>query len=643
MAQERAREECDLVMKGGITSGIVYPPLISVLKDKYFFRSIGGTSAGAIAAAATAAAEFGREADGFAKLDQLTHEIADGTFLLHLFQPSRRTRPLFNVLLSLTQLTKQKTRLLGVRLVFGITWALLREVTTAFFTGACLGVGVTFLFTWLMQGAVQGLGIGVTLFTAWLGALAAGMIRLVLILLKEVPQNFLGMCTGRHEEITGAETQVLTDWLDQKLDDMAGITNDPARHQSGYRPLTFGDLQQKPFGDERDEAPPGTREEHITLRMVTSNLSQNQPYILPFRERLFLFNRDEFAKFFPQRVVAYLVDYAQRNEGPYTLPPDYYFLPEADALPVIVATRLSLSFPVLLSAVPLYAIKPHRMLAVQVGDSGNAVGVDDLHRHWFSDGGICSNFPIQFFDGWLPTRPTFGVNLTSLPAQEMTPDMSQVQWEGLSPTSSAVTPPNVAAIYLPKPDESPVTEYISFEQASPGNGSRRAPDLFRFLWAIFSTAQNYRDNAQSVLPSYRERIVQIRLRDDEGGLNLTMPGETIAHIIHKGKDAGEKLRDEFDFEAHQWIRFRVLMKRMEESLVRMNTVMRAHPFYRRLLEPASPQPNYPYYPQQENWAALVATRLTQVGKDIEGFTPPDLFAAEPSPLPEPVLRVTPEV
>ena len=50
--------ECDLVMRGGITSGIVYPRAIAKLAETYNFRSIGGTSAGAIAAAATAAAAY---------------------------------------------------------------------------------------------------------------------------------------------------------------------------------------------------------------------------------------------------------------------------------------------------------------------------------------------------------------------------------------------------------------------------------------------------------------------------------------------------------------------------------------------------------------------------------------------------------
>lgn len=55
--------ECDLIMKGGTTSGIVYPKAIHHLSQYYRFRSIGGASAGAIAAALTAAAEFGRTAN----------------------------------------------------------------------------------------------------------------------------------------------------------------------------------------------------------------------------------------------------------------------------------------------------------------------------------------------------------------------------------------------------------------------------------------------------------------------------------------------------------------------------------------------------------------------------------------------------
>lgn len=61
---ERPELECDMIMKGGITSGVVYPGAINELSRTYRFRGIGGTSAGAIAAAGAAAAEYGRARGG---------------------------------------------------------------------------------------------------------------------------------------------------------------------------------------------------------------------------------------------------------------------------------------------------------------------------------------------------------------------------------------------------------------------------------------------------------------------------------------------------------------------------------------------------------------------------------------------------
>ena len=54
------RLQCDIILRGGITSGIVFPRAIAKLAETYDFRSIGGSSAGAIAAAWTAAAALCR-------------------------------------------------------------------------------------------------------------------------------------------------------------------------------------------------------------------------------------------------------------------------------------------------------------------------------------------------------------------------------------------------------------------------------------------------------------------------------------------------------------------------------------------------------------------------------------------------------
>jgi len=102
-----ATKKCDIVMKGGITSGIVYPRAVSRLAREYRFQSIGGTSAGAIAAAVTAAAEYSR-AKGkivFDKLDSIPHWLGQSSVgrnsnLLNLFQPQKGTTALFRVALA---------------------------------------------------------------------------------------------------------------------------------------------------------------------------------------------------------------------------------------------------------------------------------------------------------------------------------------------------------------------------------------------------------------------------------------------------------------------------------------------------------------------------------------------------------------
>src|SRR5438128_954555 len=95
-----APTECDLVMKGGITSGVVYPSAVRVLADTYRFRNIGGASAGAIAAAAAAAAEYGRQTGhgGFDVLQDMTKELEQPGFLTGMFQPTPKARPLYRLL-----------------------------------------------------------------------------------------------------------------------------------------------------------------------------------------------------------------------------------------------------------------------------------------------------------------------------------------------------------------------------------------------------------------------------------------------------------------------------------------------------------------------------------------------------------------
>src|SRR5918995_4488037 len=65
---ELGGSDCDLVMKGGITSGIVYPLAACELARQYRFRSIGGSSAGATRALPLAPAEHGGGRGGVRRL-----------------------------------------------------------------------------------------------------------------------------------------------------------------------------------------------------------------------------------------------------------------------------------------------------------------------------------------------------------------------------------------------------------------------------------------------------------------------------------------------------------------------------------------------------------------------------------------------
>ncbi len=103
------RRHCDVIMKGGITSGVVYPSAGVELAKRFTLKSIGGASAGAIAAAFFAAAEHRRSAlgsnAGFAELETYPGKFgattSSGTsFLLSLFQPAKEARRAFRLLLA---------------------------------------------------------------------------------------------------------------------------------------------------------------------------------------------------------------------------------------------------------------------------------------------------------------------------------------------------------------------------------------------------------------------------------------------------------------------------------------------------------------------------------------------------------------
>ncbi|HEX8154318.1 MAG TPA: hypothetical protein VF698_14385, partial [Thermoanaerobaculia bacterium] len=167
-------------------------------------------------------------------------------------------------------------------------------------------------------------------------------------------------------------------------------------------------------------------------------------------------------------------------------------------------------------------------------------------RCWFSDGGISSNFPIHLFDQPLPRWPTFGLNLRQFhPDRQRAADEAENVWmiESLS--------------------EGTAESLTRIDRGEP------AARIGSFLAAIINTMQNWRDNLQTRVPGYRDRIVHVNHDAEEGGMNLEMEREVVERLARRGGAAGAKLRDRFtavpgegaalSWPMHRWTRYRSTM------------------------------------------------------------------------------------
>jgi hypothetical protein len=602
-------EECDAVMKGGITSGIVYPRAILELSRKFRFRSVGGTSAGAIAAAGAAAAELGRSRgrdDAFTALGELPALLGGAgaggaTRLFSFFQPQRSTAPLFRIAaagLGGGWRAALRIPLAAVR-SFPLT-ALAGALPAAWLACVALGqAGWASAVTFAIASAALAVGLVVAL-----------AVRFVLRLGSSLPGNFYGLCSGM-PGAAGAPEEALVPWLDAYYAALAGAGSGP-----DDPPLTFGDLH--------GAKPP------IRLEMMTTCLTLGRPFLLPFRSdgdvregRLFYFRSEELSRLFPERIVRWMEEHPRPPEGEESEERRAEFakqglrpLPAAEDLPVIFAVRMSLSFPILLAAVPLWAV-----------DYSRDEEKRKPERCWFSDGGICSNFPIHFFDSPLPRWPTFAINLG-----EQHPDHEPGFW---MPTR------NGSGIH---------PRFLRFETRS-GLGSIRG-----LLGAILATMQGWNDMLQSQLPGYRDRIAHVHLGDGDGGLNLNMDRGRIERLSGWGATAGEELRERFtygrpdcelDWENHRWVRLRGSLAALEELLRRIDACCEpagaGQGEYDAWIRSGAARPSYAWSNRAQERAAseLVASVRAAIAEVRATASGGQL--ADEAPRPRPELRVRPRI
>jgi Patatin-like phospholipase len=571
-------KECDIIMKGGITSGVVYPKAILALSECYRFRSIGGTSAGAIAAVVTAGAEFNRTGGGFKTIAALPGEIR--TKLGTLFQPSPPVRALFNVA-KFGFLEKRWARALG--------W-LLSSYWLPLMIGVFAG-GVAAAITLSLGNRFAALLLLLIGFAAGVLFLLVSVLRTILIDLKALD---FGFCPGRTQ--AGNVNEGLSDWLAAKIEIAAG-----RMQEGGPRPqipLTFGDIWRGPDGTGSDEKPA------IDLRMMTTNLSLRRPHALPHMDRNHYFRELEFRQIFPDWIVDYLVANAQAEPNK-DVPAGYCTFPSPARLPLVVAARMSLSFPILFATIPLY-----RLDYSHKGADGKPI----IERMLFSDGGLSSNFPIHFFDALLPKRPTFGISLESYDERD----------------------PN-RRVRLPM-------------SASRGIllDSGEIDSLPNFLVGLVNAAKDWQDRLQSTLPGYRERIANIYLKSEEGGTNMNMSPTQIDKLVKLGERGaalmvGQPLdpSDEspFDFDEHRWRRYLIAFARLEEALAHAEQSWNGPVCFGDFIKSYKPTS----YHSPEQWRREVFSRFDAIMSLVAGWGGKSLrFEKEAIPRPASELRITPK-
>jgi predicted acylesterase/phospholipase RssA len=498
MAYDSATLECDLVLEGGVTSAVIHAGLLVELAKTHRLRSIGGTSSGAVAATAAAVAEARRthskSGQGFVALGAFIEQLAQQdrwgrTQLLRLFQPGPGLKPTLDGLLAVMQLPWHR----GVaRVLPRAALMLLRCFALWALVPALLPWAAWFGAT--LAGSSAGwLAALCTLLASLVLALVGAAAGLAWAVLLCAPRNLRGLCTGH-----SLAENALCDHLHK-------LYNGQFARRPEDAPVCFADLWYA-----TPDAPPPDGARAVNLQVVTTALQLRRPMRLPGdpgTEPLagFCYDPKDWARLFPARVMQAL-DHAAEGaavvQGPKrrVLRP----MPPMAQCPVVVAARLSLSFPLLLSPVPMYQLR--RRPGTQSGGDDE----QEAHPVDFSDGGITSNCPVDMFDRPLPRRPTFTVNLFELPRGQ---------------------PPEVR---FPEKGDGPEDQPVANARC----GAAAIPAL---LISVVMTALNWRDNLQRALPGYRERVLHVGLPPELGGLNLNMAPRQIDALARAGAQGAKAL------------------------------------------------------------------------------------------------------
>lgn len=556
---------CDLVLEGGVTSGIVYAAAVHELSKEYRFARIGGSSIGAFAAALAAAAEYARRqgaTNSFDRLGLLPEQLAEEddsgrTVLERLFRPQPGTRRLFEVFRAGLGDRRRTAKLFAVlgaaarqylRLaVLGTLALLLVAALPLFVRVVCASArACTPPAPWPADAVLT--WFGTTLVLAALVFLALPWIGIVVDLCGAAVRNGFGLCRGWEAGSDGSEDPDLAGYLHRSIQRLAGLDT------LADAPLTFRDLHEAPGGPDTRFGAADRPRRSIALEVYATNLSHGRPYRFPLDApgdpqrdmgRLF-FRLKDLERYFPAPVMHHLKKFGRPYQpaSPADPPPSpktagLLELP-SDDLPIVVAARLAMSFPLLISAVPLHAIdhEPERARR-------------EVKRCWFSDGGLCSNFPIHLFDCFLPRWPTFGISLGTRNAfQRSSVWLPDKHFEGRGDTWHRGMEADRALAL------------------DPGGAAR----LFAFLVGLWKATWRWNDTTMMRMPGVRDRVVRVLLEPGDGGVNIRMSSGRIRHLAdHYGRQAGRDFVAKFTppgrgWDEHRWVRFNTLLIALRERL-----------------------------------------------------------------------------
>lgn len=576
---------CDLVLSGGVTSAIAYPGLIFGLAQAYRFHGLAGSSSGAGTAALAAAAEYRRRrgsTDGFRTLLRGSLQVredaepttgpatrpppdpglkpappARGTRLSWLFQPDPELRRLFDGLAPGFAAGD------GGRALRGLVRAYLGSMA-----GYALAFGlVSIAVLWALDAMSLGRFCLALLGSALYGLFGAVICELMPDIRRFQSRDF-GLCTGQ-QALPGAPHPPLTPWLHDLIQQVAG-------RAPGEAPLTFADLQGVRGGpDDLLGRPRSQASCSIDLRMYASNVTKGLPCVFPQAEPAgglpatepravppdppatpragddtLYFKPAELRELFPGEVIDHLMTHSEPVAGPAAGPAEaqLWRLPRSQ-LPVIVAARMSVAFPVLFRAVPLWTRRP-----------GPQDGAPDVfERCLIADGSLCSNFPVHLFDSLLPAWPTFGLMLVERP------DLPHYR----APQAGAEQ-----MVRLPEATEAGAEDLMQAQRAPTRPPVTKLPG---YVMSMLSTVMHWHDVSLAGLPGVRERVAQVGLPKGIGGLNIFMNRDQIDYLASLGAQAARVLVRRYaepdqpggvarGWREHRWLRLGLLRDGLRDSL-----------------------------------------------------------------------------